>query len=445
MQKKRWGDLSPIQKVCIIIGATIQFGLLAAGLWDLAHRTPDEVRGDRRFWAGFMFVNWIGPIAYFCLRAQELPHAVMLLPDARTDTGRGGRGRLTASPPSEPGEDRRLMALALDEARRAGEQGEVPIGAVLAHRRRGRGGPGQRARAPARPHRSRRDAGPPRRRGHRRRVAAVRGHSLRDPRAVRHVRGSHRPGSHQAPGLRSRRPQGGRGRKHLQHRRPPGAQSPAGGPDGPDGERGLASCCASSSPHGGDRRDRQRLDGRRHSRQRGAVPPDAPRDVRDPCGPRHAPDRQPRAQPAHHAAAGGRRHPGEQPRPALRRGAQPERRRRPGPESVGGPPGPAARHPPPHLRLQAGGDPGGHVQLRGAGRHLGLHHRGGGRAGYCRRSPSKGSSWSASPPPASSSTGSPPCCSAPTAATSTCGAPSCTSWATRSPAWGSCSAASSSI
>lgn len=36
-------------------------------------------------------------------------------------------------PPSDvsAGEDRRLMHLALDEARRAGEQGEVPIGAIL--------------------------------------------------------------------------------------------------------------------------------------------------------------------------------------------------------------------------------------------------------------------------------------------------------------------------
>ena len=40
MHKKSWGDLSPIQKVCIIIGATIQFGLLVAGLWDLAHTQP---------------------------------------------------------------------------------------------------------------------------------------------------------------------------------------------------------------------------------------------------------------------------------------------------------------------------------------------------------------------------------------------------------------------
>lgn len=71
MQRKRWSDMSAVQKTAIIIGATIQFGLLAAGLWDLAHRSADEVRGDRRFWTGFMFVNWIGPIAYFAYGRKE--------------------------------------------------------------------------------------------------------------------------------------------------------------------------------------------------------------------------------------------------------------------------------------------------------------------------------------------------------------------------------------
>jgi len=73
MQRKRWADLSAAQKIGIMIGATIQLGLLVAGLWDLAHRTAEEVRGDRRFWAGFMFVNWIGPIAYFAYGRKSCP------------------------------------------------------------------------------------------------------------------------------------------------------------------------------------------------------------------------------------------------------------------------------------------------------------------------------------------------------------------------------------
>ena len=73
MQKKRWADLPLCKKIGIVVGATIQFGLLAMGLWDLAHRTADEVRGDRRMWAGLMFFNWIGPLAYFAYGRKDSP------------------------------------------------------------------------------------------------------------------------------------------------------------------------------------------------------------------------------------------------------------------------------------------------------------------------------------------------------------------------------------
>jgi hypothetical protein len=71
MQKKRWADLSAAQKIGIVIGATIQFSLLVGGLWDLWRQKPEDVRGDRRFWTGFMFVNWIGPIAYFTVGRKK--------------------------------------------------------------------------------------------------------------------------------------------------------------------------------------------------------------------------------------------------------------------------------------------------------------------------------------------------------------------------------------
>lgn len=71
MGKKSWSDLSDGQKVGVIIGAALQFGLLVAALWDLAHRSADEVRGDRRIWAGVVFINWIGPLAYFTIGRRE--------------------------------------------------------------------------------------------------------------------------------------------------------------------------------------------------------------------------------------------------------------------------------------------------------------------------------------------------------------------------------------
>lgn len=101
MQRKRWADLALWQKIGVIIGGTIQFGLLALGLWDLAHRTADEVRGDRRMWAGLMFINWIGPIAYFgvgrkdsplgrCCRRQEQPEILEETVVAEEVPGFGG-------------------------------------------------------------------------------------------------------------------------------------------------------------------------------------------------------------------------------------------------------------------------------------------------------------------------------------------------------------------
>ena len=73
MQKKRWADLSGCQRIGIVVGGTIQFGLLVTGLWDLSHRKPAEIRGDRRLWFGLMFINWIGPLVYFAYGRKESP------------------------------------------------------------------------------------------------------------------------------------------------------------------------------------------------------------------------------------------------------------------------------------------------------------------------------------------------------------------------------------
>ena len=73
MQRKHWADLPLCKKIGVIIGGAIQFSLLALGLWDVAHRRPDEVRGDRRMWAGLMFFNWIGPLAYFAYGRRDSP------------------------------------------------------------------------------------------------------------------------------------------------------------------------------------------------------------------------------------------------------------------------------------------------------------------------------------------------------------------------------------
>jgi hypothetical protein len=73
MAKKNWADLSTGQRIAVLIMGTIQMGLLVAALWDLAHRTPEEIRGDRRMWAGIVFINWFGPLAYFTIGRRDSP------------------------------------------------------------------------------------------------------------------------------------------------------------------------------------------------------------------------------------------------------------------------------------------------------------------------------------------------------------------------------------
>ena len=49
--------------VVVVLGG-VQLSLQAAALWDLRHRSDQELRGSRRWWAAASFVNFVGPIAY---------------------------------------------------------------------------------------------------------------------------------------------------------------------------------------------------------------------------------------------------------------------------------------------------------------------------------------------------------------------------------------------
>jgi hypothetical protein len=67
LPKKSWSDLNTGQQACVIAASALQVGLLAAALWDLAHRSAEEVRGSRKMWAGLCFIDFFGPIAYFTI------------------------------------------------------------------------------------------------------------------------------------------------------------------------------------------------------------------------------------------------------------------------------------------------------------------------------------------------------------------------------------------
>ncbi|GAA3195352.1 hypothetical protein GCM10020255_096950 [Rhodococcus baikonurensis] len=64
-KKKSWSELSPAQRRVVALLATIQ-SLLAIAAWtDLARRPFDTVNGSKKKWAAIIFVNFVGPLAYF--------------------------------------------------------------------------------------------------------------------------------------------------------------------------------------------------------------------------------------------------------------------------------------------------------------------------------------------------------------------------------------------
>ena len=63
--KKRWADLTPVQRRAIIGAGIVQNSLLVAALVDIRRRPARKVRGDKRLWTAASFVSWVGPIAWF--------------------------------------------------------------------------------------------------------------------------------------------------------------------------------------------------------------------------------------------------------------------------------------------------------------------------------------------------------------------------------------------
>lgn len=64
-ERKKWSDLTTGQQVAAGLAGVLELTLLGAALWDMWHRSPDEIKGDRRVWTLAAFFNFVGPIAYF--------------------------------------------------------------------------------------------------------------------------------------------------------------------------------------------------------------------------------------------------------------------------------------------------------------------------------------------------------------------------------------------
>ena len=63
--RKRWLDLTAMQRLMTVVMGTIQIGLLVAAQRDISRRPEGEIRGNKRMWRAITLVNYVGPTLYF--------------------------------------------------------------------------------------------------------------------------------------------------------------------------------------------------------------------------------------------------------------------------------------------------------------------------------------------------------------------------------------------
>jgi hypothetical protein len=66
-KKKRWSDLSPGQQRATVAAGIVELGMKVAALVDLRRRPAEEIRGPKALWVALLFVNFVGPAAYFAV------------------------------------------------------------------------------------------------------------------------------------------------------------------------------------------------------------------------------------------------------------------------------------------------------------------------------------------------------------------------------------------
>jgi hypothetical protein len=62
---KQWAELSPGQRVAVLVVGSAQLALAVTAWTDLARRPAGQVNGRKGVWAAVIAVNWIGPLSYF--------------------------------------------------------------------------------------------------------------------------------------------------------------------------------------------------------------------------------------------------------------------------------------------------------------------------------------------------------------------------------------------
>jgi len=65
MQIREWEGLNPTQQRLVALAAVLDILLLAAALFDLSRRSPEQIHGSKTIWKMAIFFDFVGPGAYF--------------------------------------------------------------------------------------------------------------------------------------------------------------------------------------------------------------------------------------------------------------------------------------------------------------------------------------------------------------------------------------------
>ena len=64
MSTKSWGDMSPMQRKAVVVGAAAEMALTIWAARDLRGRSAGSVRGPKALWFASFGVQPFGPLAY---------------------------------------------------------------------------------------------------------------------------------------------------------------------------------------------------------------------------------------------------------------------------------------------------------------------------------------------------------------------------------------------
>lgn len=65
MYRQDWPGLNPTSQRLVALAGVFDIMLLVAALSDLSRRSPEEINGNKTIWKLVVWVDFIGPGAYF--------------------------------------------------------------------------------------------------------------------------------------------------------------------------------------------------------------------------------------------------------------------------------------------------------------------------------------------------------------------------------------------